>query len=90
MKFPIIQWYRETGTAVQHENLTVTPESQVLKIELPFGGFVWQRPTAVIVNEEHGGVRKLPIADVVRTAVFAIWGFAALLVVVSWLKRHLS
>lgn len=31
-------------------DLRVTPESQVLTLRLPFGGAVWHRPTAVIVE----------------------------------------
>ena len=45
--------------------ITVTPVSKVLSVRLPFAGFVWNRPHAVVV-ERDGRVERIPILDVTR------------------------
>ncbi len=40
----------------------VTPQAQALVIRFPFGGFVWNRPTAVLV-ERDDMTRRIPIVD---------------------------
>lgn len=59
------------GTAVHTEHHTLIPESQALIIRFPFGGFVWHRPTAVLVQQGEQTQRH-PIVDVTRQATWAI------------------
>jgi hypothetical protein len=46
----------------------VTPESQVLMLRLPFGGFVWHRPTAVVVERPGQTMQRVSIFDFTRAA----------------------
>lgn len=79
MKYPMIRWEKQMGTAVQLDSKTITPQSQVLHVTLPFGGFVWQWPTVVSVSE-NGQTETVPIVDKTRTAVWRIWGMAAVII----------
>jgi hypothetical protein len=54
-----IAWAREALAApVTVDNVTVTPRSRTLVVRLPKGGFVWNRPTAVVV-EQDGRARRI-------------------------------
>jgi hypothetical protein len=59
-------------------DLTVTPRSRALVVRLRNGGFVWNRPTAVLV-ERDGRTRRIPIVDVSRVLQVGLLGFAALI-----------
>ncbi len=66
------------GTAVQTPHHTLIPESQALIIKFPYGGFVWQRPTAVLVQQgDHS--RRLPITDITRLATWSVLAASLLL-----------
>jgi hypothetical protein len=58
-------------------DVTVTPRSRALVVRLPKGGLVWNRPTAVLV-EQDGGVRRIPIIDVTRIVQVGLLGLAVL------------
>jgi hypothetical protein len=58
--------------------LTVTPRSRALVVRLRNGGFVWNRPTAVLV-EQGGRARRIPIVDYSRVLQVGLLGLAALL-----------
>ncbi len=70
----IIQLETHAGTPTTAGNLTVTPESQAFSLRLPFGGFVWNRPTAIVIEIE-GERQRIPIVDVTRIAQLAMAGF---------------
>ncbi len=59
------------------DDITVTPQSQALVVRLPRGGLVWNRPTAVLV-EQDGRVRRIPIVDVTRILQVGLLGLAGL------------
>jgi hypothetical protein len=61
----MVEVRRRQGTPRTVGELTVTPEARALIIRLPTGGFVWNRPTAVLV-ERRGRVERIPIHDVTR------------------------
>lgn len=52
--------------------LRLTPESQVLTVRLPAGGLVWQRPTAVVVEQPGRAIQHLPIVDLTRIVQLAL------------------
>jgi hypothetical protein len=68
-------------------DLTLTPQSQVLTIRLPFGGFVWHRPTAVLV-ERAGRVDRVRIVDVTRLVEVGLLGLSIVFVVLSVAARQ--
>jgi len=74
-----------TGQPVTVGGRTVVPEAQVVTLNTPFGGFVWNRPTAVLVEKD--GVReRVPIVDVTRYALVALWGFGFLVMALAWMN----
>jgi hypothetical protein len=81
-----IQLKTVRGTAVQTTHHTLIPESQALIIRFPFGGFVWQRPTAVLV-QQGDQTQRHPITDITRLAT---WGVLAASLLLLLLLRALS
>jgi hypothetical protein len=61
----IVQLRTVSERPAQAYDITVTPQSQALIVRLPFGGLVWRRPTAVLV-ERAGQTSRIPIVDVTR------------------------
>lgn len=59
----MIQWQTVSGDSVTVDGVTVTPQSQALTIRWPNGGFVWNRPVAVLVNEGET-MERINITDV--------------------------
>lgn len=62
---------------------TVQLESQSLTVRFPRGGYVWHRPTAVLVDDD----RRIPIVDVTR---ITLWLLAGLTVVMPILISILT
>ncbi len=81
-----IQLKTVQGTAVSTPHHTLIPESQALIIKFPYGGFVWQRPTAVLVQQGEQTERH-PIVDVTRLAT---WSVLAASVLLTMLLRLLT
>ncbi|HMA36436.1 MAG TPA: hypothetical protein VKY74_18410 [Chloroflexia bacterium] len=52
---------------------TITPLARVVLVRLPRGGFVWNRPLAVLVRE-NGRVTRIPIRDVTYYGQLALLG----------------
>ncbi len=74
-----IQLKTVQGTAVQTPHHTLIPESQAISLRFPFGGIVWHRPTAVIV-QQNNQTRRLPITDVTRIATWSLLGVGLLFI----------
>lgn len=55
------------GEPVEAAGIRVTPEARAVVLRLPFGGWVWNRPVAVVVERE-GETRRVPIPDPVQGA----------------------
>jgi hypothetical protein len=76
-----IAWAQEAPAApVTLGDVTVTPRTRALVIRLPQGGFVWNRPTALTV-QQAGTVRHLPVVDVTRLLQLALLALAAAIAV---------
>ncbi len=69
-----ISWQTRQTTPVERGDVTLTFEARALVIRFARGGFVWNAPAAALV-ERDGSVRRIPIVDVTRQAV---WTFAAI------------
>ncbi len=70
----MVQWRTFSGDQVTIGDVTVTPQSRALTIRWPNGGFVWNRPVAVLV-ERDGSTERVPIVDVTlvaRMVLFAL------------------
>jgi hypothetical protein len=61
----------------------VTPEAQVFRVRLPFGGLVWSRPSGVVIERE-GRLERRPILDVTRLIQVALWVSVLAVGVATW------
>ncbi len=78
-----VQWRTTQGDPHEVNGALITPVTQALVIRTPVWGFVWNRPVAVLV-EQDGETRRLPIVDPTRVALIAIGaGVAAGLIAAS-------
>jgi hypothetical protein len=75
----LMQWQTVTGEPTTLGDVTLTTQSQALILRWPNGGWVWNRPVAVLVQRgEHS--ERIPIKDVTRMAQ---WGLMGLTMVFS-------
>lgn len=71
----VLRWQTVSGRPVTLHNRTLTPLTQVLTLRWPQGGFVWNRPVALLV-EQDGQVERVSIVDITRLAQVALFGSA--------------
>ena len=76
-----IRWVTLAGEPVTVDQLTVTPLAQSLTMRWPRGGFVWNRPVALLVTKD-GQTERIPLPDVTRMAQLVLFGFVLLLGIV--------
>ena len=81
----VFQVQTVSGQKVAVESVTVTPQSQALIVRLPIGGFVWNRPTAILV-EQGETAKRFPIVDITRILQLGLLGFSLVLSIVSLVK----
>jgi hypothetical protein len=72
------------GKEITVGDITVTPQSQALTLRWPGGGWVWNRPIAVLV-ERGGNAERVPIIDVTRMAQVGLYGLGLCLTVLTLL-----
>lgn len=51
----------------------LTPQAQAFSVRFPFGGVVWNRPTAVLV-ERDDSTQRMAIVDVTRVMQIVLFG----------------
>ena len=68
-----VQWQTVLGDPVTVGKVTVTPQSQALSVRWPNGGFVWNRPIAVLVDQ-GGETERMRIVDVTRVIQLGLIG----------------
>ncbi len=86
MSEPIFQWQMINGKPITVGDATATPQAQALSVRFPFGGFVWNRPAAVLV-ERDGRTERIPIVDITRLIVWILAGAATAVAILSRRKR---
>ncbi|HTK09865.1 MAG TPA: hypothetical protein VL485_22015 [Ktedonobacteraceae bacterium] len=74
----LFQWQKVSGQSLVVNDLTLTPQSQVLVVRFPWSAFVWQRPTAILV-ERNGQVERLSIVDRTRSIQLGLWGLGVII-----------
>jgi len=75
---PFVQYKTSKGEPVKRGDATIIPQAKALVVRLPYVGFVWNRPVAILV-EQNGVMQRFPITDVTRVVIVAMVG-ASLLV----------
>jgi hypothetical protein len=87
----LVQWQTVSGEAVRVGDVALTSQSQALTVRWPRGGFVWNRPVAVLV-ERDGQMERVPVVDVTRIAQLTLLGlgfvFFAVTLMLSVRKRR--
>jgi hypothetical protein len=83
-----ITWAREGSAGpVTVGEVTVTPRARALVVRLPWGGFVWNRPTAAMV-EQAGQVRRIPVVDITRILQLGLLGLGVAIAVTISSRSH--
>ena len=69
-----ITYERKVGTPIQAGSVKITPVSQVLQISIPGmnGGLIWNRPTAVKIEDMEGQIQELPVQDATLQAIASL------------------
>ena len=65
------KWEPVTGEPQVVGDRVIRLQAQAIMLNTPFGGFLWNRPTAVLV-EKDGVTDEVPIVDVTRYALIGI------------------
>jgi hypothetical protein len=66
-----IQWPTLATEPIAVGDTTITLQARALSLHLPFGGFVWNQPAAVLA-ERNGQMERIPINDVTRAILLAL------------------
>ena len=72
-----VRWETSTGECIAVGELTVIPLSQALSVRWPRGGWVWNRPTGVLVERDEVNER-VPIIDVTLAAQICLYALSVL------------
>jgi hypothetical protein len=78
------KWQTSSGETVRVGNVAVTPQSQALTVRWPRGGWVWNRPTAVLVERGGEERKSIPIVDVTRAAQLGLYGLGLVFAIVGF------
>jgi len=78
-------WQQESGETVTVGEVAATPQSQALTVRWPRGGWVWNRPVAILVERGEEDQERIPITDVTRVAQLALYGFGLVFAVLGLL-----
>lgn len=76
MPTPKLRIETVTSPPITTPDAQISVRSQVVQIPFPSvnGGFIWNRPVAVVVRPLNGDEKVIPILDVTRIAVFSLAG----------------
>ena len=80
-----IQFNTIQGNPIRVGDRVITPQSQALSIRFNKWGFVWNRPVAILVEQE-GNVHRVPVVDITR---WIIWGISGM-VLLYWVYRLIN
>ena len=69
----LIEKETQLGKPITVGERTIRPQVQAVMVRLPFGGFVWNRPTAVLVTQNNQ-TTTIPIRDPTRLALWTLMG----------------
>ena len=72
-----IQYQTRSGQPVTAGSLTAIPRSRALVVRWPFGGWVWNRPVSVTV-QDGDRIQRVSIFDLTRLVQLNLLGLAAI------------
>ena len=68
----VVQWGKISGQPITWREYTLVPQTRSLRIRLPFGGLVWNRPLGVSVRSAGGEAQMVRVRDRTRWLQLAI------------------
>jgi len=88
-KLEVFQRQMRSGDPVKAGDVTVTPQSEAICLRWPYGGLVWNRPVAVLV-EQGTHTEHIPILDVTRVAQLGLLGLGVIFGIITFVMsiRH--
>ena len=72
----------KSGLALKVGEVSVTPQSQALTVRWPKGGWVWNRPHKIIIQQGEE-ITNVPVADPTRIIQLVFYVFSVLFVVIG-------
>lgn len=66
-----LRWQRQAAPSISLDKRTITPHAASLTVRWPLGGFVWNTPVGVTV-EEDGRRTEIPVTDYTRLVLLAL------------------
>ncbi len=82
-----LQWQTHTGQPLTIGDMIVTPQAQALVARFPRGGFVWNRPVALLIARDGQPLQRIPIVDVTRLAQIGLLLSAVMFVMLGFARR---
>lgn len=75
------------GDPIIHRDITITPFSQVFRIDFPgvIGGLTWHRPSSILVKTTSDEENIYPVPDVTRLAQWWLLGACLGAAIFFWL-----
>lgn len=77
----LVQRQKVSGRSLSVNDFTLTPQSRVLIVRFPWSAFIWQRPTAMLI-ERNGQVKHLPIVDLTRSIQLGLCGLGVVIITI--------
>jgi hypothetical protein len=68
-------------------NVTLIPQAQALVVRWPHGGWVWNRPVAVLV-ERNGQVERIPIRNITKLIQWSLLAFTIGFIALTWIQTR--
>jgi hypothetical protein len=74
------------GEPIEINDLTVYPIARSYRINFPkvYGGIIWNKPLAVIVEDSVGNRQVIPVIDRTRLLQIAIYGAGFIITMLTW------
>lgn len=80
----LIQWQTHSGQKITVGDISITPQSRALVVRWPYGGFVWNRPTALLVNRGDSA-EHIPIEDLTRKLQLTLMGLSFIFTIFAFI-----
>ena len=79
------------GEPLHFNQAKLVPFSQMVRITFPggFGGFIWNRPAAVLLQSEEGEEVVIPVHDKTRRIQLSLLGAALVSTLIMWLFNRI-
>ena len=80
----------QAGTPIRWGNRTLIPFAQTVRLQAPGakGGFIWNRPTSLLVQSAEGQDQVLIIPDLTRRIIWSLGAASLAAVLILWIINH--